>query len=204
MPTKLETFLERIPAGAPAIAEEHIKTSWAIYDRVATQIAAIRADRDLTLIGQLTKIERELKNPLEQLRQIRADIEKRRSDATGQRRVLRERVTSSDVYSETRLQEVRTWLRSLDQQSRMKAMQSKDDLIEQSVIGAPHYLSSTPKDLHEAMIETAVEARFPGAMAQIEVLEKAFDAAGASAQLALDDIRRASDLPPDEFGKLAA
>ncbi len=56
MPTKLETFLERIPAGAPAIAEEHIKTSWAIYDRVATQIAAIRADRDLTLIGQLTKI----------------------------------------------------------------------------------------------------------------------------------------------------
>ncbi len=35
-------------------------------------------------------------------------------------------------------------------------------------------------------------------------LETAFTETQAALQVALDDIRRASDLPPDEFGKLAA
>jgi hypothetical protein len=41
-------------------------------------------------------------------------------------------------------------------------------------------------------------------MAQIEVLENAYDNAAASAQLVLDDIRRTSEPDPREFEKLAA
>lgn len=205
MPTKLETFLARLPKGAPQEAFAHIATAWEIHDRAAAQIAVIRADPTLTSAGKAIAVEKLLASGiLAHLRQVRADVDKRLSDAVGQRSVLRERVLGADNFPKALKQEVRQWLRELPAVERIKALSSDGALIREAVLGAPHYLSGVPQDVWNHAANAAVEAVHGEHLKQIDVLETAFSEAQAALQVALDDIRRASDLPPDEFGKLAA
>jgi hypothetical protein len=202
---KAKTFLDRLPADAPPVAAEHITTAWSIFDSVSSKIATIKSDVTLTAAGKAIAIEKLLTaGPLDHLSQIRADIEKYRAVNHDQRKVLRERVMKSDAFTESRLLEVRSWLRGLSREERLEAMKLKDEVIVQAIIGAEWFLSNTPPELWERTVNATVEAKFPGAMAQIEMVERAYENAAASAQLALDDVRRTSGLPADEFGKLAA
>lgn len=205
MPTKLETFLSRLPKGAPQEAFASIATAWEIHDRAAAQIGAIRNDPNLTSAGKAIAIEKALKGgPIDHLRQLRADVDKRLADAVGQRTVLRERVLGADNFPKALKQEVRQWLRELSAVERMKALQSDDALIREAVLGAPHYLSGVPKDIWNHATDAAVEAVHGEHLKQIDTLETAFTETQAALQVALDDIRRASDLPPKEFEKIAA
>ncbi len=202
---KSSTFLSRLPKGAPPEAFASIATAWEIHDRAAAQIAAIKGDPNLTSAGKAIAIEKALKGgPLDHLRQLRADVDKRLADAVGQRAVLRERVLGADNFPKALKQEVRQYLRELPAVERIKALSSDDALIREAVLGAPHYLSGVPADVWNHAADAAVEAAHGEHLKQIDVLETAFSETQAALQVALDDIRRASDLPPDEFGKLAA
>lgn len=202
---KSSTFLSRLPKGAPQEAFASIATAWEIHDKTAAQIAAIKNDQNLTSAGKEIAIEKALKaGPLDHLRQIRADVDKRLSDATGQRAVLRERVLGAENFPKALKQEVRQYLRELPAAERMKRLNSDDALIREAVLGAPHYLSGVPAGVWNHAANAAVEAVHGEHLKQIDTLETAFSETRAALQVALDDIRRASDLPPNEFEKIAA
>ncbi|HEY8126221.1 MAG TPA: hypothetical protein VIF88_12485 [Methylocystis sp.] len=202
---KYSIFIGRLPKGAPQEAFASIAAGWEIHDKTAAQIAAIKSDPNLTSAGKAIAIEKALKaGPLDHLRQLRADVDKRLSDAVSQRGVLRERVLGADNFSKALKQEVRQYLRELQPVERMKVLNSDDALIREAVLGAPHYLSGVPKDVWGHAADAAVEAVHGEHLKQIDVLETAFSETQAALQVALDDIRRASDLPPNEFEKIAA
>ncbi|MGJ0505677.1 MAG: hypothetical protein ACR652_00800 [Methylocystis sp.] len=191
--------------GAPQEAFGHIAQAFEISERAAAEIATIRKDATLTRAGQSIAIERALKaGPIGHLKQLRSDVDKRLSDATGQRSVLRDRVTGADNFPKSLKQEVRQYLRELEPKERMKMIQTDDPLIREAVVSAPHFLSGLPQDVWEHAVTAAVEAVHGEHLKAIDALEAAYSEAQAALQVASDDIQRAAEIDAGEFAKLAA
>lgn len=205
MATKTETFLSRLPSGSPPHVASDIAIAFQIVDRFGNKVVEIHNDRALTLAGKAIAIEKALTSgPLGHLAQLRENVEKRLADATGQRKVLRERVLNSDTFPEARKFEVRLWLRELPNAERMSAVSADDPLIRESVLSAPFYLSGVPEALWNAAADKAVEAVHGEHLRQIDVLETAYSEARAAMRVAHDDLRRESGIDEHEFAKIAA
>lgn len=200
-----ENFISRLPSGAPPHLPADISVAFGIADGFKKKAASIRSDPTLTRIGADAAIERALKaGPLDHLSQLRRGVEESLAKARGQRENLRQRVLGAETYPEGRKQEVRQWLRSLDDNARRRAvLESKDALILEAVVGAPGYLSGLTDDVWQHVTNAAVEAAHGEHLKQIDVLESAFTEASAAMQIATDELRRASGLDANEFGKLA-
>jgi hypothetical protein len=192
-----EQFVSRLPAGAPDHLAGDIRLAFKTIDTAREVIAEVRKDAHLNRTGQNVKIAQRLADGVfAHLAQLRKGVEKGLSDATGRRVKLRESVTKADAFSQALKAETRAWFRGLPLARKVEMIKSGDPLIVEAIATAPAYLSELTTELWENVIETAIEARFGDAMAQVDLLERAYAEADAAMQVVENAIAREADVAP--------
>jgi hypothetical protein len=205
MSNKIDQFITRLPKGAPTIAFDHIGNAFQLAQKAAAQISAIRADTNLSRAGQAVAIEKALTGGLlGHLQQIRADVDKRLSDAVGQRAVLRDRTMKAQNFDALQKSEARQMLSRMPADERRKMALSGDPLLTEAIMNAPAYLSGLDDEVYSRIATQAVEESFGQHLKEIDVLEQTFETARAAVQTATDDVRRSTEFEPAEFARLAA
>jgi hypothetical protein len=157
----LAQFLRRIPAGMTGLHAD-VTTAFAIADRVAERAATIRSDSKLSPAGKAAALAEALDaGPRAHLKQLsektKAAIENIKARRAG---LAPQKPRDETPVGEMRRQELRAYLRGLDQAERHRVALSGDPEVEEAILFGPAALSGLSPEVHSRVRDLHV-CRFP-------------------------------------------
>lgn len=196
------TFLPRLPDSA--IEERQIvSTAFKIVDTMRTKAAAIRANEHLTAFGQNEQIKITAKGGLrDQFRQEKARANKMAADLANLRSELKLKpIDKTNVFEELQRQEIRTWLRSLPENQRIRAALEADPQATEAIVHASPALSGLSPEIHARVAEAMVQRVHGAQIEGIERREVVVQTAAAALQAAESQFRSEAGLTEKEFNE---
>ncbi|WP_363347938.1 hypothetical protein [Methylocystis echinoides] len=192
---KLGSLLPRIPAKYSPLRED-VTAAFRIVDRFASKAKSIRDDANLTFQGKRAAVQAAVNGPgfADSLRQIRTKVERQRAELASYRARLTDRKPVTDALAFQQQAEIRSWLRSLPQGERRKAvLNASDPMINEAVVNAPCELSGLDADFQDAIGETLSIGQHGTAVRDIVEQEAALDEALAAISVAEADLLREAE-----------
>jgi hypothetical protein len=177
----------------------------AIADLFAEQGKAIGLDANLSERGRAAALEIAVKSAARDLREARrpiADAQERLSEMRS--RVKPTSFDKSDVASQLRHQEIRTYLRSLNTKEKVATVLEGDADILDAVLAAPAALSSMPPEIY-ASAKAAREQQLNGPLlAEITEFDAVIEEAAAAAGVARGALKATLNVEDATFERLVA
>ena len=202
---RLQTFLTRIPSGAPPAVAKNIETALRLADRFHEKAAGIRSDANLSVQGKREQILVVASNGFaDHYGQLQKEAEKALAGIAGEIGGLRKRAVDLLGEFPTGLQrETRDYLRSLNESERRRLVLETDEpLILASVLGAPSFLSGLNSEMYGYAEQRVVENAFGARLKELEVEHNAWENAAAACEIAANEIAREAEITPEGFKKL--
>lgn len=201
---KADQLVSRLSARLGADVHADVKLAFGIADTVRDNVAKIIADKRYSADGHRDQIKQMLaKGPLAHLAQIQGKLKKPLETLQAERAKFVIEADRSDTFAEMQRQEVRSFLRSLPDNERIRlALESKDPVIREAVAMAPSQLSGLPQDIKQSVFDGLMEERYGVQLANNSHLLEAYQAALIAVEEAGHDIRREANLSDRDFSEI--
>jgi hypothetical protein len=203
---KAQELLSRISPRLGADIRNEVSLALGIANTVRENVAKITADKRYSPEGNRDQIKQMLgKGPFGHLDQIRSKLTKPLESLQADRAKFTIKADRTDMFGEMQRQEARTWLRSLPDIERIRAvLESKDDVIREAVALAPSQLSGVNADIKQTVFDGLLAARFGDAIAKNAELIEGLEYAPTVVAEAGNDIRREAGLSDRDMAELRA
>jgi len=180
-----------------------------MIDNALTAIDAPKAMKDrvaqiktLNALGIAQALRGELsRNVVPELRRIRRVAQERRDVVKSQREALAQvKVDATDVVGALQRQEMRTYLRTLDDGERMKLLTDGDDhRMAQAALEVPAAMSGLNGEMRAQVEEAYVRAKHSAALKALDEMGEALSLLDAAARIAIMEIRTHVGMGDAEF-----
>lgn len=180
-------------------------------DKVAEhKAAAIRSGKFTPDGANDDALQFALNNLVPTFKRGRAAISAAKKEVTALRdKIKLQPIDKTDVVGFLRRQEIRSWLKSMPEEARGKYLASNVDSLDPTIALA--VMESTPEEgiapasVRTVILDRALEAQHGAAVAELQELERAIEAAESAVETGRDEVRRETGmLDPHRFDQLAA
>jgi hypothetical protein len=206
---RTQTLIDRLPEDhplAPSMRDAMI-AALAASEQFSGHKVALAADRRMTPLGQSQALKDALtQNHGKQWARAKAPVAKARAEVKARRAALViKAVDPTNFAAAVERQEIRSWVRQLDQGVRGSVvLATKDKRILEAVVSAPPELSGFAGDaaLAGQIEDRYFEVVYPGEVAAIEAMDAVVAEAEAVVGIAYNDLRSTIDLHPHDFAEV--
>ncbi len=182
---------------------EAIRHLFGLSARLEAERTRLAQDTTLSEIGAREKAAAFAKTLVRSLAELsrpsriaKADISARRAS------FMLPAIDKTDVVSESKRQEIRTFIRSLPLPAKMPALEGLGDAGTLAVLDAPAVLSGLPPDRHEFLKTRYLEKLFGSQIRALEANDEEHDAVDSAATMVRKDLQDASGLGFNDFAAL--
>lgn len=188
----MKHLIERIDARFSGLRAD-AETAFGLVDRAGEKAATIRADRNLSVGGQLSAIRAAIaKDAAVHIKALRTKNQAAIASLAARRRHFEPKVERT-IMGEQRRSELRRYLRELNHADRTRILFSGGKDVIEAIADAPAFLSGITDDLKARALAAHAEKEHGPAMASIAAEQAALEDFGACLEVAEGELRRIAD-----------